>query len=362
MILSNSAYLRLDWAFILLAISSVTLAINLFACSSNPSASGVFDTLQASSASDASEVSGIFESEDGRLSSEDLCYNNKSCVKLCDSMLKDFSDQKECYSYKEVDVQGLRDTYNKLVLASNLARVDPREMENFLEFGTSLWQDAIKGFERGWESGCTVKADDRLSKCQSDDYYLQRGYTRRGVATALAWIARNDWVAELLLDYDNDFLIMHTLLDILKEPTIPNKYNEDYNEKVDETIKNSIEEGTSTKCTKEHISKDTTKKQALFADSCLDKGFNYYFLALEHKNKDSINLANRYCKKFEKYSDCPALLKAVWEEDYTAACNLFKSVLSISDCTDSSTTSCNELSKAIKALGGSELSCTTPSS
>lgn len=167
------------------------------------------------------ESTGVFNSPSGRLESGNNCIDNDDCVELCDSMLQSFSDQKKCYDETEKEVQALRDVYNNLAIGNprKLERLDESEMEPFLVFGPTLWEDAITGFERGRKENCKVNLDpvdarDR-EDCKFDDYYMQEGYWSSGAVAALEWIARNDWLSELIIENDEDSVIMKALLDVL---------------------------------------------------------------------------------------------------------------------------------------------------
>ncbi len=169
------------------------------------------------------DSTGVFNSPSGRLESSDTCSKNEDCKELCNSMLQRFSDQKKCYDHKEKEVQSFRDTYNLLALGNprKLARVDIDEMKKFLTFGPKLWQDAIYGFERERKEDCTPNdgKDDPTERedCKLKGYYKQIGYWSSGAASALEWIATNDWLAELIIDHDKDdeYVIMKSLLDVL---------------------------------------------------------------------------------------------------------------------------------------------------
>ncbi len=167
------------------------------------------------------ESTGVFNSQAGRLESEDICSGNTDCIELCDSMLRRLSDQEECYGYKESEVQVFRDVYNLLAVGNprKLVQIDTDEMEDFLAFGPELWQDAIYGFERQRKENCVVNSGDSDPRdrddCRLSNYYKQEGYWSDGAVAALAWIARNDWLAELITENDEDQLIMRSLLEIL---------------------------------------------------------------------------------------------------------------------------------------------------
>ena len=168
-----------------------------------------------------SQVKGTFVSSAGRLTSKSTCSDNEDCVELCDSMLNRLSLQRDCYEKTEEEVQALRDTFNLLALGypNKLARIEPEEMEKFLEFSPKLYQSAIYGFERGRKEDCTPKLrpeDPREREdCKLKNYYQQWGYHSGSASHALEWIARNNWLAELLIEHDEAYIIMLSLLDIL---------------------------------------------------------------------------------------------------------------------------------------------------
>ena len=178
---------------------------------------GTNSTLQNSQA----QGQGVFVSPAGRLTSQSTCIDNTDCVQMCDSMLNRLSLQKECYDLKEEEVQALRDTFNLLALGrpNRLAKVDPEEMEKFLKFSPELYKSAIYGFRRGWKEGCTpnLRPSDPRDRedCKLKNYYQQDGYHSGSSSYALEWIASNNWLAEMLLEHDQDYIIMLSLLDIL---------------------------------------------------------------------------------------------------------------------------------------------------
>ncbi len=168
------------------------------------------------------ESTGVYNNPAGRLESGSRCSENKDCVKMCDTMLRRLAHQEKCYKKKENEVQELRDTYNLLALGrpEKLVEIEPEEMENFLDFGPELFQDAIYGFERQRKKGCEVETNPEDPRdredCKLENYYRQDGYFSPGASHALAWIARNNWLAKLILEYDKDDLsIMLSLLDVL---------------------------------------------------------------------------------------------------------------------------------------------------
>ena len=173
-----------------------------------------------------SQSRGTWTSSAGRLTSKETCSDSSDCVEMCDSMLNRLSLQKDCYEQTAEEVQALRDTYNHLAKNGgdprSLSKVEPDAMENFLKFSPKLYRSAIYGFRRGWKEGCTVVSRSQASDprdredCKLKDYYQQDGYHSGGAAHALEWIAGNNWLAELLLEYDDeDHIIMLSLLDVL---------------------------------------------------------------------------------------------------------------------------------------------------
>ncbi len=193
----------------------------LLGCGVTPGHSGVFSSRlgETTGGNRRQEASGVFNTRSGRrLDSPDSCFKEEECQELCDSMLEKLSDQKECYTYTQKEVQAFRDTYNLLALGvrKKLDQITPAELEDFLEFGEVLWLNAITGFERGLKDGCS-----QGRKCRDEDYYLQRGYDRSGAANALSWIALNNWVAEKIATYDKDEAIMQKLIEYLHQPVPP---------------------------------------------------------------------------------------------------------------------------------------------
>ena len=218
---------QVSWFFYIIS------ALYLFSCgwanySSNaPDSSTVINSNDSRSGDD--ESIGTFQSSSGRLESGNSCLDNDDCVRLCDSMLSRFADQKECYDYAEKEVQAFRDIYNLLAIGNprKLSRVDPNEMEPFLEFGPELWQNAIEGFERGTKEDCIPNPDPEDPRdredCKFEVYYKQEGYWSSGAAATLEWVARNNWLAELIKKYDANHVIMQSLLKVLAqggEPTL----------------------------------------------------------------------------------------------------------------------------------------------
>ena len=235
---------------------------------------------------------GVFNSPEGRLDSADKCFRNDACVELCDSMLENFRDQKECYDHTETEVQAFRDTYNLLALGNSrkLEQVTPEEMEDFLAFGPALWRDAIYGFERGVKENCTVNLDppdprDR-EDCKLENYYKQPGYNGEGASTGLSWIARNKWLADLIDEYDEDEEVMNALLDILSTGV-----KDSNRDKEDSTIcqvgsGNSFAEPAPSDFPFS-LDADLKLYQALGNSNCVE-GNSYFNLALEEENDPAL--------------------------------------------------------------------------
>ena len=198
-------------------------ALCLFSCGfANYTSQGGVGFLDSRNAEDEDDEStGVFNSPSGRLESSNTCSDNEECVELCDSMLQRLSDQDKCYDETEEEVQALRDVYNLLAIGNprKLERVDKDEMEPFLIFGPEIWKDAITGFEKGRKENCVENLNPEDSRdredCKFDNYYKQEGYWSSGAVAALKWIARNNWLAELILENDDDNIIMTSLLDVL---------------------------------------------------------------------------------------------------------------------------------------------------
>ena len=246
------------------------------------------------------ESTGVFNSPAGRLESEDICSDNDDCVKLCDSMLKRFSDQKKCYDQKEKEVQVFRDVYNQLAIGNprKLERVDTEQMEEFLIFGPELWKDAITGFEKGRKENCTTNLDPEDPRdredCKFDTYYKQDGYWSSGAAAALEWIGRNDWLSELIEKNDEDHVIMKALLDVLahggkdhSDDGVDDGEPEDHRANVC-ALATNIDPSSAT--TSFSVKLENHYK-ALGSD-CLG-GQNYLHLAVQRENKNSVNLGHQ---------------------------------------------------------------------
>ena len=280
--------------------------------------SGDGETFQDSSSDDSDTSSGVFNSPSGPLKSENTCFDNESCVELCDSMLKRFSDQKECYDHTETEVQSFRDIYNLIAIGDpkKLGKVRLAEMENFLEFGPVLWTDAIYGFERGRKEDCTEvedPADPRnIEDCKFDTYYKQVGYWSSGAAAVLEWIARNDWLAKLIVEYDKDFLIMKSLLDVLahgggkgllrsEEPSTicpPNEVEVEVEDEdilfLDPAYKNQYIVFKTTCLFRETESRETESRGTE----------SYFTLSVKERNKNSVNLGHLVLEELCENSEC----------------------------------------------------------
>ena len=274
----------------------------------------------------SSQGRGTFESAGGRLSSQNTCSDNDNCVELCDSMLERLSLQKDCYAKTEEEVQALRDTYNLLALGNprKLARVEPTEMEEFLEFDPMLYETAIQGFVRGKKENCTevtakeIRDNNRDPReredCKLKNYYMQDGYSSVGSAEALEWIARNNWLAELLLKYDKEHGIMLALLDILAnggeypiedgDNSLIDDANEENTPKRDSVCVwgkayNGTPPGHGRLINdKDKAPSDKRNQYQAFGADCIDmdKNENYFMIAIEEENEHSVKLGNEVLK------------------------------------------------------------------
>ena len=164
----------------------------------------------------SSTTDGEYHNPSGRLESGNTCYDSADCIKLCDSMLQNLSDQKDCYELAESEAQRLRDTYNLLALGSErrLEQIEIEEIDNFLKFGPVLWLDAISGFEAGRKDrdDCVnVAVEDLSSSCKTDNYYRQKGYDVEGARDTLKWMSKSPWLTEYLEKHDTDLLILKNL-------------------------------------------------------------------------------------------------------------------------------------------------------
>ena len=164
----------------------------------------------------SSTTDGEYHNPSGRLQASTACYDSNDCIKLCDSMLKNLSDQKDCYALSQSEAQRLRDTYNILALGSErkLEEIEIEEMDNFLKFGPVLWLDAISGFEAGRKDkeDCENVPVERLEKsCKTDNYYQQKGYDVEGARSTLKWMSESPWLTEYLKRHDEDLLILKNL-------------------------------------------------------------------------------------------------------------------------------------------------------
>ncbi|MDE0518435.1 MAG: hypothetical protein OXH36_02610, partial [Bdellovibrionales bacterium] len=254
------------------------------------------------------ESAGVFNSPAGRLESENLCFDNDNCVKLCDSMLNRFSEQEKCYNHKEKEVQSLRDTYNALAIGNprKLIRVDPEKMEEFLIFGPELWETAIKGFERGKieeDEGCDEKKDPddirEYEDCKFEYYYQQVGYWSAGSAATLEWIARNNWLSKLMLEHDKDHIVIQTLLDVLVNGGDGEAADRKSDWKTGDSICN-LAVGENGKLDLEDSEvpqpqqKQHQNRYGAFGANCInDHRLSYMLLAVEEDNKDSVNLGHQ---------------------------------------------------------------------
>ncbi len=205
--------------YILLITNILFFSLVFSSCGLGGPTTGVFGSKDAGGVSSTlGSTTGVFKGRN-RLTSGDPCFDSEDCKQLCASMLKSLSDQEECYDYSEEQVQAFRDTYNLLAFGDpdRLEKITSSEMEEFLDFGTDLWRDAIYGFERGLKKNCVVsgKVDDiDRENCRRSDYYQQAGYNNQGALEALTWIAKNNWLALLISDYDKNLVIMNALSEI----------------------------------------------------------------------------------------------------------------------------------------------------
>jgi hypothetical protein len=286
-------------SFVFCIISAFLFFSCGFANYAGQGAVGFHDSRTADDETD--ESTGVFTSSAGRLESGDTCIDNDDCVELCDSMLQKFSDQKKCYDETEKEVQALRDVYNNLAIGNprKLQRLDKSEMDPFLVFGPRLWADAITGFERGRKENCKVvdNPDDARDRedCKFDDYYKQQGYWSSGAAAALEWIARNDWLSELIIENDEDSVIMKALLKVLANGGIDHS-----NDNIDDGEPVNHRDGV---CPlkeshigpppSDHISNvKLLKDYAAFGSDCLD-GKNFLSLSVERDNNYSVLLGHQ---------------------------------------------------------------------
>ena len=164
----------------------------------------------------SSTTDGEYHNPSGRLQASTACYDSNDCIKLCDSMLKNLSDQKDCYALSQSEAQRLRDTYNLLALGSErkLEEVEIEEIDNFLKFGSILWLDAISGFEAGRkdkEDCVDIPVEDLEKSCKTDNYYRQKGYDVEGARSTLKWMSESPWLTEYLERHDEDLLILKNL-------------------------------------------------------------------------------------------------------------------------------------------------------
>ena len=257
------------------------------------------------------DSTGEFNSPKGRLESSDTCSKSEDCKALCDSMLERFFLQKKCYDYKEVEVQSFRDTYNLLALGNprKLARVDTEKMEKFLTFGPELWRDAIYGFERQLKEDCTPNPGDddptEREDCKLEGYYKQVGYWSGGAVSALEWIAKNDWLAELIIRHDEDLVIMTNLLEVVAKGGGQNFQAGD-SDREGETVKDETCDLTTDLQTAFASYTFPNNQYKAFGADCVGKGedsagnevnLNYFIIAVEGKNNHSLNLGYQVVDK-----------------------------------------------------------------
>ena len=245
---------------------------------------------------DTENSDGVFNSPEGRLDSADKCFRNDACVELCDSMLENFRDQKECYDHIETEVQAFRDTYNLLALGNSrkLEQVTPEVMEEFLDFGPALWRDAIYGFERGVKENCTrqmmVIHDPREREdCKLENYYKQPGYNGEGASTGLSWIARNKWLADLIDEYDEDEEVMNVLLEILSTGVKDSNRDEKDSTICKFNSGNKFAEQPAPSDFSFSLGTDLKLYQALGNSACVDED-SYFNLALEEENHPALQV------------------------------------------------------------------------
>ena len=268
------------------------------------------------------DSSGRFKTS-RRLESDDTCEDSDDCRELCESMLKNFSDVRECYEYTETEVQTFRDVYDLLATGDfdRIVKIKSADLEKFLEFGPELWEDAIYGFETQRKPDCTpefnpVDARDR-EDCQYSNYYIQLGYSSGGASNVLYWIARNDWVAELLVDFDKELLIMRALVRTLADGgslirTIAVGYDPDNSfssqaETMDEredtcNLDNDDSDGYHGLFLVEDLEVEGNYDNSYraFAANCVDDDVrkNYFLVAAEEENRYSATLGHRLLKEF----------------------------------------------------------------
>ena len=274
------------------------------------------DNLNNNSSIQNSTSRGTFVSSAGRLTSKSKCIDNEDCVEMCDSMLNRLSLQEECYNKTEEEVQALRDTFNLLVIGrpSKLAKVDPEEMEKFLQFSPYLFRFAIIGFRRGWKENCKPNSGENDPReredCKRDNYYLQDGYSSEGAAEALEWIARNNWLGEMLEKEDDDHVAMLALLDVLANGGQYPKEDSDKNGTKDSVCKwnTAFSAGSSTAHGRLNSvsNKPSGEKENMyeaFGADCIDwdsdntNGRNYFMIAVDGDNPQSANLGHQVLKE-----------------------------------------------------------------
>ena len=266
------------------------------------------------------DFTGEFNSPKGRLESSDTCSKSEDCKALCDSMLQRFSLQKKCYDYKEVEVQSFRDTYNLLALGNprKLGRVDTEKMEKFLTFGPELWRDAIYGFERQRKENCAppppppqnLPPPDPTERenCRLPGYYKQVGYWSAGAVSALEWLAKNDWLAELIVRHDEHLVIMTSLLEVLANGG-GQAFQTGDSDRETTAVKNetcNLPADLQIGFDSYNFSVEEDKQYEAFGANCVGKGedstggdvnLNYFIIAVKDKNKHSLNLGYQVVDK-----------------------------------------------------------------
>ena len=276
-------------------------ALCLFSCGlANYSSQGGISFQDSRNADDENnESAGVFNSPAGRLESGDPCIKSDDCIELCDSMSNRLSIQEKCYNEKEKDAQALRDVYNNLAIGNprKLERLGEEEMESFLVFGPELWRDAIIGFERGRKEDCTVNLNPPDSRdredCKFENYYKQQGYWSSGAAATLEWIAKNDWLAELILEHDEDYLIMTTLLDILAHGGKAHG-GEGGESQAHRASVCDLDINLDPSSATPSFSLKRAEDYQAFGSNCLDsKTKNFLVLAVEDRNPYSVNLGHQ---------------------------------------------------------------------
>ena len=233
-----------------------------------------------------------------RLESDDKCFENSKCIEVCDSMLKNFKDQKDCYEEAENKVQSFKDTYSLLTFGSSrkLERIKPKDMETLLDFGPVLWRDAIYGFERGRKENCTVNlnpSDPRdREDCKLKDYYKQGGYDGEGASEALRWIAQNNWLGELLDELDKDEEVATALVNVLAKGLD----SKDDTKCPGATSSGDFAHAIPSAVFDFSLDSDEDLYQAFGHDDCVD-GDHFFNLAVEGENNFSANVGYELLKE-----------------------------------------------------------------